>query len=71
LHEYKPAFYDNLNNKSLLEDTVDRIQSLALPSKKIGVVTTKDQSSYVSKLVGNKIDFVLQQSTGEDLKVRI
>jgi len=50
-----------LNGKSLLQDTVERIRLYSSKNKKIGIVTTKEQSSYVSKSIGGKIDFILEE----------
>ena len=50
-----------LNNKSLLEETIDRITPLAINKNNIGIITTKEQAKLISQKLKNKIGFILQE----------
>ena len=54
-------FISFLKNKSLLEQTIDRINLLAPNKENIGVVTTKEQKDYLINIIGNKIGFVIDE----------
>lgn len=55
-----------LNNKSLLEETIDRILPLAQDKKNIGIITTQEQLALIPNKIFNKIGFTLQEPIGKN-----
>jgi len=55
-----------LNNKSLLEQTIDRISTIALNKDRIGIVTKKSQFDLIPKEITNKIGFTIQEPVGRN-----
>ena len=55
-----------LNNISLLEQTIDRIATLAQNKKNIGIITTQEQLSLIPKKILTKVGFTLQEPTGRN-----
>jgi mannose-1-phosphate guanylyltransferase/mannose-6-phosphate isomerase len=55
-----------LNNTSLLEQTIDRISTLATKTKDIGIITTQEQLSLIPNKIINKIGFTLQEPIGRN-----
>jgi len=50
-----------LNNKSLLEQTIDRISTIAYKKENIGIITTKYQEKLINKNIKEKIGFLLKE----------
>lgn len=55
-----------LNNKSLLEQTIDRIAPLAQNKKNIGIITTQEQLALIPKTIRNKIGLTLTEPAGRN-----
>ena len=49
-----------INNKTLLEDTIDRISHIS-DKKHIGICTTKEQSKLIPNYIKEKIGFVIEE----------
>lgn len=54
-------FVPFLDEKTLLQQTIDRVTPLVENKKNIGVITTQDQKDMLQELVGDKIGFILQE----------
>lgn len=52
-----------LNNKSLLEQTIDRIKPLAKSLQNIGVVTCQEQAHLITQTIGDKVGILLAEPT--------
>jgi len=50
-----------LNNKSLLEETIDRVAPLAQDKTHVGVITTAEQTPLIKQAVGEKLGFLLAE----------
>ncbi len=64
--ERPKQFVPFLENKSLIEQTLDRIKKLAVDTSKIGVVTNKKYRLRLLDLVGKDIGFILQEDVGRN-----
>ena len=54
-----------LNNKSLLEQTIDRLRVIS-EKKNIGVITTEEQEKLVVDAVGERLGFVIKEPSGRN-----
>jgi len=54
-------FVPFLGNKTLLEQTIERIEPLAKNKNHIGVVTTQEQIQLIKQTAGNKIGFIVEE----------
>lgn len=55
-----------LNNKSLLEQTLDRISSLVAKKEHIVVVTNKDYEQAVQKLIGSRVGMIIAEEAARN-----
>lgn len=55
-----------LNNKSLLEQTLDRVKPLTTSIEQVVVVTNKDHARAVDKLVGDRVGKVIVEEVGRN-----
>jgi mannose-1-phosphate guanylyltransferase/mannose-6-phosphate isomerase len=55
-----------IQNRSLLEDTIDRIELIAHDKNNIGIITTKEQSNLISHNIKNKIGFMYEEPIGRN-----
>jgi len=55
-----------LNNKCLLEQTIDRITTIAKSKNHIGIITTQEQRSLIPETICNKIGFTLAEPTPQN-----
>ncbi|MBU1007685.1 mannose-1-phosphate guanylyltransferase [Candidatus Dependentiae bacterium] len=55
-----------LDNKSLLEQTIDRITPIARDKKNIGIITTQEQHSLIPQVIREKVGITLTEPTGRN-----
>ena len=59
-------FVTFLDNKSLLEQTLERVKKLAANKDQIGIVTNTDHKDRVIELVGKDVGFILAEEDGRN-----
>ena len=54
-------FVPFINDKSLIEQTLDRIKNLNLDKQNIGIVINKDQKAHIESTIGDNIGFIIEE----------